>query len=61
MMRPSALRFPVEKVLQMSMFDRQKATTEDEGKLMRNELISGLINTFALKVERYNGKITSNP
>ena len=25
-----------------------------------NELITGVINTFALKVERYNGKITSN-
>ena len=25
-----------------------------------NELISGVVNTFALKVERYNGKITSN-
>ena len=25
-----------------------------------NELITGVINTFTLKVERYNGKITSN-
>ena len=53
------LRFQVEKVLQMSMFDRQKATLKMK-EIDANELISGVINTFALKVERYNGKITSN-
>ena len=53
------LRFQVEKVLQMSMFDRQKATLKMK-ELDANELITGVINTFALKVERYNGKITSN-
>ncbi|MBQ8502389.1 MAG: HAMP domain-containing histidine kinase [Bacteroides sp.] len=52
------LRFQVEKVLQMSMFDRQKATLKMK-ELDANELISGVINTFALKVERYNGKIES--
>jgi two-component system phosphate regulon sensor histidine kinase PhoR len=52
------LRFQVEKVLQMSMFDRQKATLKTK-KIDTNELITGVINTFALKVERYNGKITS--
>jgi signal transduction histidine kinase len=52
------LRFQVEKVLQMSMFDRQKATLKMK-EIDANELISGVINTFALKVERYNGKITS--
>ena len=50
------LRFQVEKVLQMSMFDRQKATLKMK-ELDANELITGVINTFALKVERYNGKI----
>ena len=50
------LRFQVEKVLQMSMFDRQKATLKMK-KLDANELITGVVNTFALKVERYNGKI----
>ena len=50
------LRFQVEKVLQMSMFDRQKATLKMK-ELDVNELISGVVNTFALKVERYNGKI----
>ena len=53
------LRFQVEKVLQMSMFDRQKATLKMK-EVDVNELITGVINTFALKVERYNGKITSN-
>ena len=53
------LRFQVEKVLQMSMFDRQKATLKMK-EIDANELITGVVNTFALKVERYNGKITSN-
>lgn len=53
------LRFQVEKVLQMSMFDKQKATLKMK-ELDANEMITGVINTFALKVERYNGKITSN-
>ncbi|MCL1617243.1 HAMP domain-containing histidine kinase [Bacteroides sp. ET71] len=50
------LRFQVEKVLQMSMFDRQKATLKMK-ELDMNELIAGVVNTFTLKVERYNGKI----
>lgn len=53
------LRFQVEKVLQMSMFDKQKATLKMK-ELDANEMITGVINTFTLKVERYNGKITSN-
>ena len=52
------LRFQVEKVLQMSMFDRQKATLKPK-ELDANELIKGVIHTFALKVERYNGHIDS--
>ena len=50
------LRFQAEKVVQMSMFDRQKATLKMK-ELDVNELIKGVVNTFALKVERYNGKI----
>lgn len=53
------LRFQVEKVLQMSMFDRQKATLKMK-EVDANELIHGVINTFALKVERYNGTIDSD-
>ncbi len=52
------LRFQVEKVLQMSMFDRQKAVLKMKD-LDVNEMITSVINTFALKVERYNGKIDS--
>ena len=53
------LRFQVEKVLQMSMFDRQRAILKMK-ELDANEMITGVINTFTLKVERYNGKITSS-
>ncbi len=53
------LRFLVEKVLQMSMFERQK-TTLNKKKMDANELIAGVANTFALKVEKYNGKIISD-
>ena len=52
------LRFQVEKVLQMSMFERQKATLKMKD-LNANELIAGVINTFALKVEKNDGSITS--
>lgn len=53
------LRFQVEKVLQMSMFDRQKATLKTK-EIDANELIRGVVKTFALKVERYNGKIDTD-
>lgn len=50
------LRFQVEKVLQMSMFERQKATLKMK-EVDANELINGVINTFQLKVEKYNGTL----
>lgn len=53
------LRFQVEKVLQMSMFEKQSATLKMK-EVDANELIGGVINTFTLKVEKYNGRITSN-
>ncbi|MGL4853127.1 MAG: sensor histidine kinase [Phocaeicola sp.] len=53
------LRFQVEKVLQMSMFERQKAVLKMK-ELNANDVIKGVLNTFTLKVERYNGTITSN-
>ena len=53
------LRFQVEKVLQMSMFERQKATLKMK-EVDANELIAGVVNTFTLKVEKYNGKITTS-
>ena len=50
------LRFQVEKVLQMSMFERQKATLKKK-EIDAHELINGVINTFRLKVEKYNGSL----
>lgn len=52
------LRFQVEKVLQMSMFERQKAVLKMK-ELNADEVITGVVNTFALKVEKYNGTIVS--
>ena len=50
------LRFQVEKVLQMSMFDRQKATLKIE-EIDANAAIYNIVNTFKLKVEKYGGTI----
>jgi len=50
------LRFQVEKVLQMSMFERKVATLKMK-ELNANALIDGVINTFNLKVEKYGGEI----
>lgn len=50
------LRFQVEKVLQMSMFDK-KAATFKRRELDANELIGDIVNTFRLKVESSGGKI----
>ena len=52
------LRFQVEKVLQMSMFERQKATLKMKD-VNANDLIAGVVNTFALKAEKNNGSIIS--
>ncbi|MDE5643936.1 MAG: HAMP domain-containing histidine kinase [Muribaculaceae bacterium] len=53
------LRFQVEKVLQMSMFERQKATLKLQ-EVDANLALYNIVNTFKLKVEKYGGKITSN-
>lgn len=50
------LRFQVEKVLQMSMFDKQKGTLRMQD-VDANSLISNVVNTFRLKVEKFGGKI----
>jgi signal transduction histidine kinase len=52
------LRFQVEKVLQMSMFDRQKATMKIT-EVDANAAIFNIVNTFKLKVEKYGGKIVA--
>lgn len=53
------LRFQVEKVLQMSMFDKQKTALKMKD-INANDLIAGVVNTFKIKVEKYNGNIISN-
>jgi len=53
------LRFQVEKVLQMSMFDKKKGTLRMQD-VDANLLISNVVNTFRLKVEKYGGKINSS-
>ena len=53
------LRFQVEKVLQMSMFEGRKATLKIED-VDANLVIYNIVNTFKLKVEKYGGHITSN-
>ncbi|MDR2926916.1 MAG: HAMP domain-containing histidine kinase [Cytophagaceae bacterium] len=50
------LSFQVEKVLQMAIFDREKAGL----KLVEvdiNELVGGVVNSFTIKVESSNGRI----
>ena len=53
------LRFQVEKVLQMSMFERQKAVLKRK-ELNANDLITSVVKTFTIKVEKNNGSITSD-
>ena len=50
------LRFLVEKVLQMSMFDRKKAVFKKK-KLDLNEMVENVANSFTLRVEHTGGKI----
>ena len=50
------LRFQVEKVLQMSMFDRKKATLRLQ-EVDANSAIDQIVNTFKIKVERYGGHL----
>ena len=52
------LRFLVEKVLQMSMFDRKKAIFKKK-ELNLNELAENVANTFTLRVEHTGGHITT--
>ena len=52
------LRFQVEKVLQMSMFDRQK-TMLKLNEYNINDLVENVVSTFRLKVQKFGGTITS--
>lgn len=50
------LRFLVEKVLQMSMFDRKKSSFKKKH-LDINEMVESIANSFSLRVEHTGGKI----
>ncbi len=52
------LRFQVEKVLQMSMFDRTSATMKLQ-EVDADAVIYSVVNTFKLKVEKFGGTITA--
>ncbi len=51
------LRYLVEKVLQMSLFEKQKAIIK-KTELNLNELVEGIASTFLLRVEHTGGEIT---
>ncbi len=53
------LRFQVDKVLQMSMFDDKNTASLKMKELDANELVSNIVNTFAVKVEQGGGRIDS--
>ncbi len=53
------LRFQVEKVLQMSMFDRTSATMKLQ-EVDADAVIYNVVNTYKLKVEKFGGTITAN-
>lgn len=53
------LRFLVEKVLQMSMFDKKKAVFKRK-ELDLNELVDNAAHSFALRVEHTGGKIVQD-
>ena len=55
------LRFQVDKVLQMSMFEDRKTASLKMKELDANELLAGVINTFTVKVEQSGGHITWEP
>ena len=53
------LRFQVEKVLQMSMFDRTSATMKLQ-EVDADSVIYSVVNTYKLKVEKFGGTLTAD-
>lgn len=51
------LRFQVDKVLQMSMFDNKDTASLKMKELDANDLVEGIVNTFAVKVEQNGGEL----
>lgn len=52
------LRFQVEKVLQMSVFDKDTTSSLKISQVDANEVIAKIVRTFTLKVEKYGGRIS---
>ncbi len=50
------LSFQVEKVLQMSLFEKQRATLKLK-ELDANDIVVGVANTFQIKVEKFGGNL----
>jgi two-component system phosphate regulon sensor histidine kinase PhoR len=53
------LGFQVDKVLQMSMFDDKNTAALNMRELDANDLVSNIVNTFAVKVNQSGGAITT--
>ena len=51
------LRFQVDKVLQMSMFDNKDTAALKMKELDANDLVESIVNTFTVKVEQSGGKL----
>lgn len=54
------LRFLVDRVLQMSMFDRYQAASLKPQPIDVNTLVNDVVSTFRLKVENSGGSITAH-
>ena len=52
------LRFQVEKVLQMSVFDNSDSSALKFTEVDANKIVENVINTFKIKVEKFGGSIS---
>lgn len=52
------LRFQVEKVLQMSVFDNSDSSALKFTEVNANKIVENVVNTFKIKVEKYGGSIS---
>ena len=52
------LRFQVEKVLQMSVFENSSSRALNFTRVNANKIIAGVVSTFKLKVERFGGSLS---
>lgn len=57
-MKPSVCVFKWKGVADVYVRKAKSDAEDERGEC--NDLIAGVVNTFTLKVEKYNGKITSN-